>query len=58
MDKLKAFITYYCNLDGQELDFILGKFSFETVRKGKHILKKGQVCNKLVYTEKGNFRTY
>jgi len=58
MDKLKDFIIYYCEPDKQELDFILRKFSFQTVRKGKHILRKGQVCNKLVYTEKGNFRTY
>ena len=58
MDKLKAFITYYCKPDEQEIDFILRKFSFQTVRKGKHILRKGQICDKLVYTEKGNFRTY
>ncbi len=58
MDKLKAFIAYYCEPDEQQMNFILSKFSFQTVRKGKHILRKGQICDKLVYTEKGNFRTY
>jgi CRP-like cAMP-binding protein len=58
MDKLKAFIAYYCEPDEQQMNFILSKFSFHTIRKGRSILKKGQVCDKLVYTEKGNFRTY
>ena len=58
MNNLKAFITFYCQLNDREMDLIVGKFSFQTVRKGKHILRNGQICHKLVYTEKGNFRTY
>lgn len=58
MDRLKDFIIYYCNLNEQELEFVLRQFSFRNIRKGSHILRKGQTCNELVYIEKGNFRIY
>lgn len=58
MNELNDFIIYYCKLNEQEMDFVLSNFSFHAVRKGKLILKKNQICDKLTYTIKGTFRTY
>ncbi len=58
MVQLEEFIKYYCKLSSKELGYVLSKFSIRTIRKGKHILKKGQTCRELVYTIKGNFRIY
>src|SRR4051812_47151203 len=58
MTPLKDFINYYCKLSNDELDFVVSKFHFKGISKGKHILIKGQICNEFVYTINGNFRIY
>jgi len=58
MNELKSFITYYAQLTDVQLDRVIDKFVQRVVRKGRHILKQGQVCNQFVYTVKGNFRIY
>lgn len=58
MNELKSFITYYCQLNKEELDYVVGKFAQKVIRKGRHILKEGRICSLLVYTVKGNFRIY
>jgi CRP-like cAMP-binding protein len=58
MNELKSFIAYYCKLNDEELNLIVGKFVEKRVPKGRHLLKQGQICSQLVYTVEGSFRIY
>jgi len=58
MDELELFITHYCKLNDEELNLIANKFVKKAIPKGRHILKRGQICRHLIYTIEGNFRIY
>jgi CRP/FNR family transcriptional regulator, anaerobic regulatory protein len=55
---LKTFISKYVTLSEVELEDIVNRFKYKTVKKNNYLLKQGNICKDLVYVEKGCLRLY
>jgi len=58
MEKLKAFIKQRVEIPREEIDSILAHFNRRVIRKNEFLIKQKDICNELVFIEKGIFRHY
>ncbi len=58
MAELKELIASKVNLEPEKLGEILSLFEQKLVKKGTHILRRGQVCTHYYYIQKGCIRIY
>lgn len=58
MQNLKAHITKFIDLDGNQADLLDSFFTAEPVRKKQHLLEAGQPASKLFFVSKGLLRLY
>ena len=52
------FLKTLGNLTNEEINFAIGYFIPEEIKKGEFYLKEGQISNKVSYVEKGLFRLF
>lgn len=55
---LKNFITNFVSLTEKELSDITTYFTLKTVKKGRFLLKAGDVCKDFIYVKSGCIRMY
>lgn len=58
MTELQNYIQTYFSLSKEDLEKVASMFQFETIEKGKFILKEGQYCQKLSFVKEGLIRVY
>lgn len=58
MDILKSTIGKMISLTDAEIDLILSSFSQKTLKKGEFILKKGEICNHIIFVNEGLLRVF
>jgi len=58
MEKLKAFIEKRVNMPVEDLNSIISLFNKRTIHKNEFLIKQKDICNELVFIEKGIFRHY
>jgi CRP-like cAMP-binding protein len=58
MEKLKAFIGKRVKMSDEDLNSIISLFSRRTIHKNEFLIKQKDICNELVFIEKGIFRHY
>jgi signal-transduction protein with cAMP-binding, CBS, and nucleotidyltransferase domain len=58
MEELETFIKQTIKIEAETLQQIVNKFENRELKKGKHFLKHGQVCNHYVFVVKGILRIY
>ncbi len=58
MDQFRAFVSYYTEMEPSEFELALPLFTRKRIKKDRHILRAGAVCEELVYIDRGCFRVY
>lgn len=58
MSYLKEFINKYCRLEEEDLATVLSKFQDIAVKKGRHVLRPGQICSQFYFVKNGTLRIY
>ncbi len=53
MEKLIAKFNKYVSLEEKEIEPIRNYFHKKRVKKGDYLLKKGEICNKIFYVDRG-----
>ncbi len=56
--ELKQFLSAYASFDTEALEEICNKFRKRYIKKNDFILREGEVCNDLIFVQKGCLRLY
>lgn len=57
-EELKHFLSGYASFEPEALADICSKFKRKLIKKNEFILKEGEVCNDLIFVQKGCLRLY
>ncbi len=57
-NELKKFFNEYVQLPVEELDDIVSKFKTKKITKNEFVLREGEICNDLIFVQKGCLRLY
>jgi CRP-like cAMP-binding protein len=58
MTELASFIQSQIRIAEEDLHQIVAKFSLREVKKGRHLLKQGQIASEYLFIRKGGLRIY
>lgn len=58
MEKMKAFIEKRVKMPAVDIDWVISFFRKRTIYKNEFLIKQKDICNELVFIEKGIFRHY
>lgn len=56
--ELKKFFSEYVQLPTEELEDIISKFKPKKIKKNEFVLREGEICNDLIFVQKGCLRLY
>lgn len=57
-EKIKSYITDVIQMDDSTFNSALDYFTIKHIKKGDYVLREGQVCDRIIYINKGLLRTF
>jgi CRP-like cAMP-binding protein len=58
IQNFKNYLTQFISVDNDAFKQADDYFQVDKISKGDHLVKEGQICNRVIYVDKGLFRIY